>query len=208
MGSRWCPTLETEEQNAMIRIFIGSIVAGLIQFIVGALAWATPLGRMAFTQANGPATADLQAALARNLTTTGTGTYFIPSPETAEGTVLLGKGPVALIHFNTSGFAPMVPGALLTGLIMSVATMLLVGVALSYVRAEKRLPVMLLFAVATVSYFVASLPVYNFYMPWGWWAYLAVESFIAFTLGAFVLLTFFMPKEDAAPAPVTETTLH
>jgi hypothetical protein len=192
----------------MIRIFIGSIIAGLIQFIVGALAWATPLGRMAFTQAAGPETADIQAALARTLTTTGTGTYFIPSPETPEGTVLLGKGPVALIHFNTQGFAPMVPSALLTGLIMSIAMMLLVGVALSYVRAEKRVAVMLLFASATILYFVASLPVYNFYMPWGWWAYLAVESFIAFTLGAFVLIKFFMPKSAAVPEPVTETTLH
>lgn len=192
----------------MIRIFIGSVVAGLIQFLVGALAWATPLGRMAFSQAGAPATADLQAALARNLTATGTGTYFIPSPDTPEGTVLLGKGPVALVHFNASGFPAMVPGALLTGLIMSIAMMLLVGVALSYVRAEKRLSVMLLFAVATVTYFVASLPVYNYYMPWGWWAYLAVEEFIAFALGAFVMIAFFMPKDQPVTAPTTETTPH
>lgn len=196
----------------MIRIVIGSVVAGVIQFIIGALAWATPLGRLAFSQAGGPATADLQTALARTLTQTGTGTYFIPSPETPEGTVLLGKGPVALIHFNTEGFAPMVPGALLTGLVMSIVTMLLVGIALNYVRSDKRMPVMLLFAVATVMYFVASLPVYNFYMPWGWWAYLAVEEFIAFTLGAFVLVKFFMPRVESVaittPAEAPETTLH
>jgi len=199
----------------MIRIFIGSIVAGVIQFVIGALAWATPLGRLAFSQAGGPATAGLQTALARTLTQTGTGTYFIPSPETPEtpeGTVLLGKGPVALVHFNTQGFAPMVPGALITGLIMSIVTMLLVGIALNSVRSDKRMPVMLLFAVATVMYFVASLPVYNFYMPWGWWAYLAVEEFIAFALGAFVMVKFFMPK-DAVPivtpaAEVPEPTLH
>jgi hypothetical protein len=196
----------------MIRIVIGSIVAGIIQFVVGAFAWATPLARLAFSQAGNPATADLQAALARTLTATGTGTYFIPSPDTPEGTVLLGRGPVALVHFNTNGFPAMAPGALLTGLVISIVTMLLVGIALSQVAKERRLSVMLLFAVATVTYFVASMPVYNYYMPWSWWIYLATEEFVAFALGAFVLLAFFMPK--AADAPVTsiatapETTLH
>jgi hypothetical protein len=31
-------------------------------------------------------------------------------------------------------------------------------------------------------------------MPWAWWAFLGVEEFIAFTLGAFVLIRWFMPK--------------
>ncbi len=196
----------------MIRIVLGSIVAGLIQFLVGALAWATPLGRLAFTRAGAPATADLQQALARTLTETGTGTYFIPQPDTPGGTVLLGRGPVALIHFNTDGFAPMMPGALLTGLVMSIATMFLIGVALSFVRADRRIAVLLLFAVATVGYFIASLPVYNFYMPWNWWMYLAVEEFIAFTLGAVVMVRFFIPEKDETAvsrvAAARETTPH
>lgn len=191
----------------MIRIFIGSIVAGVIQFIIGAIAWATPLGKLAFTSLGGPETADLQGAMARTLAPTGTGTYFIPSPETPEGTVLLGKGPVALVHFNTHGFPPMDPTSLLIGLMLSVVMMLLVGIALSHVReSAARMRVMLLFAVATVLYFVVAMPVYNPYMPWGWWAYLAVADFIAFTVGAFVLLRFIPAAPPVAAAP--ETTLH
>ena len=35
-----------------------------------------------------------------------------------------------------------------------------------------------LFAIATIAYFVLSLPVYNVYMPWGWWILLATEELI------------------------------
>lgn len=179
----------------MFRILIGSIVAGLVQFIVGAVAWATPLGKLAFTTLGESETAQVQAALASGLTATGSGTYFIPSPETAAGTVLLGKGPVALIHFNTNGFPPMDASALLTGLIMSIFVMLLVGLAVQRMPDfSSRMRTAVLFAVATVTYFAFSLPVYNIYMPWAWWVFLGVEEFVAFTLGAFVLIRWFMPK--------------
>jgi hypothetical protein len=184
----------------MIRIIIGSIVAGLVQFIVGAIAWVSPLGKLAFTALDDVQTGQVQAALANGLAATGTGTYFIPSPETAAGTEMLGKGPVALIHFNTSGFPPMDPGSLLTGLIMSIITMLLVGLAVRRLNDfASRMQTMVLFAVATVMYFAIAQPVYNPYMPWAWWVFLGVSEFIAFTLGAFVLIRWFMPR-GAVPA--------
>jgi hypothetical protein len=185
----------------MFRILIGSIVAGLIQFVVGAIAWVSPLGSLAFKNLGDVQTAQVQSALASGLTATGSGTYFIPSPETAAGTVLFGKEPVALIHYNTNGFAAAFSGpALITGLVMSVVTMLLVGLAVQRLPDfSSRMRTTGLFAVATVLYFVISLPVYNFYMPWAWWVFLGTQEFVAFALGAFVLLRFFMPRE-AAPA--------
>jgi hypothetical protein len=183
----------------MIRIVIGSVVAGLVQFIIGAIAWVSPLGALAFNALDDTQTAQVQAALASGLGATGTGTYFIPSPETAAGTEMLGSGPVALIHFNTSGFPPIEPGALLTGLIMSSVTMLLVGLAVrSLPDFASRMRVTALFAVATVLYFVFAMPVFNTYMPWNWWVFLGVEEFIGFTLGAFVLIRWFMPREAAS----------
>lgn len=185
----------------MFKILIGAVVGGLVQFIIGAIAWATPLGRLAFGQADVAATADLQTALARTLSPTGSGTYFIPSPETAEGTVMLGKGPVALVMFNTSGFPPMDPAALITGLILSIVMLFLVGVALSMIDGfARRMQALVLIGVATVLYFILALPVYNSYMPWAWWIYLGVECFIAFAVGGFVMLKWFMPKVGATPA--------
>ncbi|MBA3896801.1 MAG: hypothetical protein H0X36_06635 [Sphingomonadaceae bacterium] len=182
----------------MIRILIGSILGGIVQFVIGAIFWATPLAKLAFTALGDPETADLQTAMARTLTATGSGTYFVPSPETAAGTALMGKGPVALIFFNTSGFPPMDAGALLVGLVLSVVMLFLVGTALSLLDSfEARLKAMLLFAAATVLYFILAMPVYNVFLPWGWWIYLAVADFLAFTAGAFVLIRWFMPP--AAP---------
>lgn len=194
----------------MIRILIGSVLGGIVQFIIGAIAWATPLGRMAFSSANDAAAADLQAALARNLTSTGTGTYFIPSPDTAEGTVMLGKGPVALIMFNSAGFPAMDPAALLTGLGLSIIMLFLIGLALQAIDGfAARMQALVLIAVATLLYFVFAMPVYNHYMPWGWWVYLGVECFIALVAGGFVMLRWFMPAASAPqqieqPAPAEE----
>ena len=179
----------------MIRIVIGAVIAGIVQFIIGAVAWATPIGQLAFTALDDTKTAEVQAALAAGLTQTGTGTYFIPSPETAIGTTMLGKGPVALVMFNSHGFPPMEGSALITGFILSIVTMLLVGFAVKGLPDfASRMRVMLLFAVATVIYFAFALPVYNFYMPWAWWIFLGVEEFLAFAVGAFVMIKWFMPK--------------
>jgi hypothetical protein len=188
----------------MFRIVIGSVVAGLVQFIIGAIAWVSPLGALAFKTLGDTETAQVQSALASGLTATGSGTYFIPSPETAAGTTLLGRGPVALIHFNTNGFPPMNTGALVTGLVMSIVVMLLVGVAVQRLPDfRSRMQTTVLFAIATVVYFVLSLPVYNFYLPWAWWVFLGIQEFIAFTLGAFVLLRWFMPTpSQQAQQPV------
>jgi hypothetical protein len=182
----------------MIRVFIGAIVAGLVQFIVGAIAWATPLGKLAFNALGDGPTADLQAALGRTLNATGSGTYFIPSPETAAGTVMLGNGPVALIHFNTHGFPPMSVTALVSGLILSIVMMWFVGSALAYVRDfATRFKVMMLFATGTVMYFLLAMPVFNEYLPWDWWIYLAATDFLAFVAGAYVMIRWFMPREVA-----------
>lgn len=186
----------------MFKIVIGAVVGGLVQWIIGAIAWATPLGRLAFNQADLPATADLQNAMARTLTPTGTGTYFIPSPETAEGTVMLGKGPVALVMFNASGFPPMDPAALITGLVLSIFMLFLIGAALSMIDGfERRMRALFLIAAATTLYFIFAIPVFNNYMPWDWWIYLGVECFIALMAGGFVMLRWFMPKPAVAAAP-------
>jgi hypothetical protein len=189
----------------MIRILIGSILGGIVQWMIGAIAWATPIGKLAFVGLDDAKTADLQMAMARTLTPTGSGTYFIPSPETSAGTTMLGRGPVGLIFFNTNGFPPMDWGAIMVGLVLSIIMLFIVGVALSQIDGfAARIRVTLLFGVATLLYFVLSLPVYNVYMPWAWWIFLAVEEGIAFGAAAFILIRWFMPPTP----PATTTTLH
>jgi hypothetical protein len=182
----------------MVRIILGSIVGGLAQFIIGFLFWGTPLARLAYKVAPDPQGAAVQTALAQNLTPTGSGTYYIPWPDTAQGTVLHGKGPVALIFYNTGGFPQVEPSSLVVGLILSIVTMLLLGVALNTVAARvtdfaSRARLVVLAGVATVLYFTVATPVYDFFMPFGWWIYSAIAQLVGFVVGGLVLARWFVP---------------
>ena len=117
---------------------------------------------------------------------------------------MLGKGPVALIMFNTQGFPVMDPTALLTGLGLSVAMLFLIGIALSMIDGfAQRMQALVLIAVATTLYFIFAIPVFNSYMPWAWWIYLGVECLIALIVGGFVMLRWFMPRPVASTIPET-----
>jgi len=186
---------------AMIRLVIGSILGGLAQFFVGFIFWGTPLTRLAFTIAGPGENAALQNALAQTLTPTGTGTYFIPWPDTPGGTTLLGKGPIATIHFTTGGSAAVDPGALLGGLIVSILTAFLIGLALHGIAARvgslgERLRVALLISIAAAIYILIGQPLYNHY-GWGYWIYLFVSQVAGFIAASFVIARWFLPRPSA-----------
>jgi len=194
----------------MIRIVIGSVLGGIVQFFIGFVFWGTPLSRIAFTVAPDAQEAAVQTALAQNLTATGTGTYHIPWPETAQGLILHGRGPVALIFFNTGGFPLMSPGSLIGGLVLSIVSILLLGLALHTVAARvedfaSRMRIVVFASLAVTLYAILGQPTFNFYMPWGYWVYLAISLIVGFVAGGFVLAKWFVPH--AAPR-VGETTLH
>jgi hypothetical protein len=196
----------------MIRILIGSIVGGLAQFFVGFIFWGTPLARLAYSVAPDAQSAAVQTALAQNLTATGTGSYYIPWPDTAQGTVLHGRGPVALIFFNTNGFPQMLPSALIGGLVISVLSMILLGLALHAIADRvtdfaSRGKIVVFAGLATTIYFILGQPTYNFYMPWGYWIYLAISLIVGFVAGGLVLAKWFVPY--AAPrVVVSDSTIH
>ncbi|WBO23284.1 hypothetical protein [Sphingomonas abietis] len=196
----------------MFRILIGSIVGGLAQFIFGFIFWGTPLASLAYTVAPDAQSAAVQTALAQNLTATGTGSYYIPWPDSAQGTILHGRGPVALIFFNTHGFPQILTSSLVSGLVISILSMLLIGLALHAIADRvtdfaSRAKIVVLAGLATTIYFVLGQPTYNFYMPWGYWIYLAISLIIGFVAGGLVLARWFVPY--AAPrVVVTDSTIH
>jgi Ca2+/Na+ antiporter len=190
----------------MIRVVIGSVIGGLVQFVVGFLFWGTPLARIAYSVAPDAQNAQVQTALAQALTPTGTGTYYLPWPDSAQGTVLHGRGPVALIFFNTSGFPQTEPSALIGGLILSILSMLLLGLALHTVAARvpdfvSRARIVIFAALAVTLYAVIGQPIYNFYMPWGYWIYLAISLLAGFIAGGLVLARWFVPFAEARARP-------
>lgn len=187
----------------MIRVVIGSILGGIAQWIVGFLFWGTPLSRIAFKVAPDAANAAVQSALAQTLTPTGTGTYYVPWPDTAQGTILHGRGPVAMIHFNLNGFPVMEPSSIVAGLVLSILTMLLLGLAL-YAIADRvrdfpsRAKLVVLVACAAALYFTLGQPVFNYFLPWPYFIYLAVSQIAGLIAGGLVVARWFLPADTRA----------
>ena len=186
----------------MIRLVLGSILGGLAQFFIGFIFWGTPLSRIPFTVANDAQNAAVQTALAQNLTALGTGTYFVPWPDTPQGTILHGRGPVALIHFNTSGFPLMESGSLIGGLILSIVTIFLIGLLLYIIRGRvqdfaTRAQIVVLATVATVLYFTLGQPMFSYYLPWGYYVYSAIAELVGLIVGGLIVARWFLPRSGS-----------
>ncbi|HWW65485.1 MAG TPA: hypothetical protein VNZ43_12040 [Sphingomonadaceae bacterium] len=187
----------------MVRLVIGSIAGGIAQFLVTFLFWWTPLSRLAFSVAGDPANADLQRALARNLTQTGTGTYAVPWTSTQQGTTLFGQGPIATIHFNIHGFPVIDTGTLLGALILSIITAFLIGLALHGVAARvagfaDRVRLVVLFALAAALYLHLGQPVLHHY-GWRYFVYLTIGDALGLIAAGIVIARWFLPRPPLTP---------
>jgi hypothetical protein len=171
----------------MVRTIIGGLLGGIAMFITGFIFWGTPLSALAFSRAGDEASANLQAAMAQALTQTGTGVYIIPDPATAPGTILYGRGPVAQVFYNSSGFPVMDGGALIGGLILSLAVGVLIALALRFALSDfvSRVRVSILFALAAVLWLHVGQAVFN-HAPWGYILYLAFSDFVALALAGLI----------------------
>lgn len=190
----------------MVRTVIGGLLGGLGMYLVGFLFWGTPLSDLAFNRAGDQAAANLQNAMAQALTPSGTGVYVIPDPATAQGTVLYGKGPVATVFYNSSGFPVTDSAAMIGGLILALATGVLVALALRYAASDfgSRARVVILFALTAVLWLHIGQSVFN-HAPWGYMLYLAFSDFLALTAAGLIAAKIMEPRAIGASSP---SSLH
>jgi len=195
----------------MVRTVIGGIVAGFILFCVGFVFWATPLNRLAFSDAGPAESAAVQAALAQNLSRSGTGTYQIPNPDTAGGTILYGRGPVASIHFNTGGFPVEDMNMIVVGFAFALVAGLLMAFALAAVGGGGRsfaglARLVVLYSAGITFWTILAQPVFG-HFGWGYWVYSFIAETTALILAGLVVARWFMPHYRSAAAeapPATE----
>jgi hypothetical protein len=181
----------------MFRTLLGGVLGGFAMFLIGFVFWGTPLSNLAISSTDAQSSADLQAALAKALTPTGSGVYVIPDFSSAEGTVLYGKGPIAMVHFNVSGFPAVDGSALIAGLILAVAVSILIAFALRAVAQDftARATVLVLFSLVAVLWIDVGQPIFN-HAPWGYFVYLAFSDFIALVAAGLIAARWFMPKDE------------
>lgn len=182
----------------MAKTLFGGIVAGFALYLVGFLFWGTPLSRLAFTSLGEAPSAAVQQALAEGLSPTGTGTYIIPAPETAAGSVLYGKGPVAMVHFNTSGFPVVDSGALGAGLVLAVIAGVLIALALGSIASRvtdftSRARIAMAIALIGTLYAEIGQPIFN-HFGYGYWIYLWLGDFIGLSVAGLIIARWFLPR--------------
>ncbi len=192
-----------------IRTVLGGLVGGLVLYLVSLLFWNTPLKALAYSSVDDATNAQLQAALAQGLTRNGTGTYHIPSADTAQGTVLHGQGPIATVHFNTGGFATTDSGTLVTGLLLALITGILIALGLTFAGVRtfgERVRIVILLAIAATLYLDIGQAVTNHYGI-GFFFYSFLCDAIGLSFAGVVIARWFMPGASHVAEKPTVTRL-
>jgi hypothetical protein len=190
----------------MIRVILGSVAAAIAMFVIGFIFFG-PLG---LTNLSTATVSDIQAAavqqsLSANLPRTGT--YVVPSAESsAAQTVMFGQGPIATIHYNTSGFAAMDPASLVQGLVFNFIIALLFGLALLGIEGRvadlrTRARTVSIVAVATVAFTHLGEPIYMHH-DWPHFIYLFVADSLMLIAAGTILAWFLPTRAVEAPVPV------
>jgi hypothetical protein len=193
----------------MVRTLIGGLVGGLIIFVMGYVFWATPLGDIPFNHATDDQQVAIQAALGPNLTESGTGTYKIPDPRTRVGASAYTKGPIALVDYNTAGFAPDDMGMLLPGFIVAVITGLLMAFGLAAVGGGGRAfsgvaRLVVLYSLGFTVWEFLGTPIFM-HFGWSYWIYAFVAESVSLILAGLVIARWFLPRGYVAPSAAAET---
>jgi hypothetical protein len=182
----------------MVRSVIGGLVAGLVIFVIGFIFWGSPLSEIAFAKATDAQTVAVQNALAQNLNASGTGTYVIPTPSTPLGTEAYGRGPIAMVHFNTGGFAAEDMSMMLPGLIFAIVSGLLLAFGIAAVAKENSFGetarLVVLFSLGITIWTILAQPVFNNF-GWTYWVYLFVSEAVALIVAGLIIARWFVPRE-------------
>ena len=182
--------------NDMIRAVIGALVGAVAMFVVGIIFWASPLSRLAYAGTGEAQNAAVQVALAANLPHTGR--YSVPDPNTASGTILYGRGPVATIDYNTRGFSASDPATMIGGYIQEAVAALMIAFSLFAISGrvvdfESRFRVAVGLSSAAAVMITLSDPIFG-HGPWSFAIYNVVACIAMLTAASFVITRWFLPR--------------
>jgi hypothetical protein len=189
------------------RALIGAVVAAVAMFILGFIFFATPLSGIGMKSLPDPQAAAVQTALAQNLP--GTATYAVPSAATAGQTTLYGRGPIATIHYNSSGFGIGNPATMISGFIhmLVVTSLMAVGLYLvsRYVASfAERVKLLILGTLGATIFMRLGEPIW-FHHDWGHAIYLFVADTVSLAVAGLIILKLLprthLATEASAGAP-------
>lgn len=190
----------------MVRVLVSTVVAAVILFFWGFLAWSV----LPMHKTSGGAFED-EAAVAEVLNANAqvSGVYMLPYPPD-EGADEAAKdaweeahkaGPRALVAVNLSGSDPMAPTVFLIGLATNIVTGLVLSVLLVWAR---NIPggylarVVLIVGIGFVVGLEADLKYWNWlYVPWDWSIMNVLDHVIGFGAAGLAMAAIIRPSDAA-----------
>jgi hypothetical protein len=181
------------------RALVGGVVAAIAMFILGFIFYATPLYKLGSASLDNAKAAAVQQSLAQNIAKTGT--YFVPSGDTPEQTVMYGQGPVATIHYNSGGFSIADPGVMIGGFLHMLVVSLLMAVGLYTLSLHvpgfgERVRLLVLGTIGAAVFMRLGEPLW-FHQDWSNAVYLFVADSISLIVAGLVILKL-LPKHGLA----------
>ena len=190
----------------MIRVIWGSLVAAVAMFIIGFIFFG-PLGlsNLATRSIDDAPALAIQQNLKANLPQTGT--YLVPNDSKSSGqTAMYGNGPIAKIHYNSSGFvAGMDPATLGKGFVFNFAVALLIGLALIGIDGRvqdfgSRARVAAIIGIAGAAFTRLADPIY-YHQDWPYALYTFIADGLMLAVAGVIVAWFLKaPPAEAAPA--------
>lgn len=179
----------------MIRMVLGSVAAAVTMFILALVFFASPLRGIAFANATDQQTANVQTALAQNLPHTGT--YVVPNYESQQGALLYARGPIAVVHYQSTGASPASGATTVSGFLVDLLTALAIGFALFTISGRvtdfaSRAQVAILLAVGAALYMHIADAVW-FHQDWAYAVYAFIADAATLSAGGVVIARWFLP---------------
>jgi hypothetical protein len=181
----------------MGRLIIGSVVAAVVMFMLGFLAYGSPL----FSAAHQRVPAETELAVHDALKALPrTGTYFVPFADGSNADLVAAHeaGPIASIHLTKPGGPAMDPAIMVRGFVHMIVSAFLLGLVLWLLRDRVtdfggRIRLVAAIALATTIYFNVGQAIW---WPGGWTfrSYVAVADFVTLLAAGAVLARWFLPR--------------
>jgi len=194
----------------MGRALIGAVAGAVAMFIIGFIFFATPLHKIGLAGLTNDQAAAVQHALAANVP--GTGTYAVPDGSTSEQTTMYGKGPIAVVHYNSGGFAVADPAVMIGGFIhmLIVAALMAYGLLLlsrHVTDTAEQFKLLGIAVLASTIYMHLGDPIW-FHFDWAYAIYGFIADSISLGAAGFIILKLLPRAGSAAAAEPPVSTVH
>ena len=181
----------------MGRVIVGAVAGAVVMFILGFIFYATPLSLLSTGSLGDTQAADVQAALAANIPSTGA--YEVPVDGSQAQKAMYARGPIALIQYVSDGGGSIDAQDMIAGFIHMYISALLIGFALLQVSHHvreftTRAAITIFFALGAGVFMRLGAPIWMHH-GWGYYIYSFLTDVVSLSVAGLIIARWFLPRD-------------